>query len=110
MLAFNQKMMARRRGERELGDTADPSKCKKTAPAPEVRRAEEGKQAIRGLGRVGFFPGSDTAVGNAVLSRDSLSVDAIGIDYQVGASGTAILNFSPSRMPSAYWTAGSSLP
>lgn len=33
VLAFNQKMIARRR-ERELGDTADPSEVKKTAPAP----------------------------------------------------------------------------
>lgn len=52
VLAFNQKMIARRR-ERGLGDTADPSKVKKTAPAPKSA-APKREQAIRGLGRVDF--------------------------------------------------------
>ena len=102
VLAFNQKMIARRR-ERGLGDTADPSKVKKTAPAPKSA-APKREQAIRGLGRVDF---SGLGYGwGTQYYPDSLSVDAIGIDYQSGERNT-ILNFSPSRMPSI-WTAGSS--
>ena len=90
MLAFNQKMIARRR-ERELGDTADPSKVKKTAPAPKSA-APKREQAIRGLGRVDF---SGLGYGWGMqYYPDSLSVDAIGIDYQSGERN-AILNFSP---------------
>lgn len=90
VLAFNQKMIARRR-ERELGDTADPSKVKKTAPAPKSA-APKREQAIRGLGRVDF---SGLGYGWGMqYYPDSLSVDAIGIDYQSGERN-AILNFSP---------------
>ena len=90
VLAFNQKMIARRR-ERGLGDTADPSKVKKTAPAPKSA-APKREQAIRGLGRVDF---SGLGYGwGTQYYPDSLSVDAIGIDYQSGERNT-ILNFSP---------------
>lgn len=80
-----------RRRERELGDTADPSKVKKTAPAPKSA-APKREQAIRGLGRVDF---SGLGYGWGMqYYPDSLSVDAIGIDYQSGERN-AILNFSP---------------
>ena len=91
VLAFNQKMIARRR-ERGLGDVADPgSVVKKTAPAPKSA-APKREQAICGLGRVDF---SGLGYGwGTQYYPDSLSVDAIGIDYQSGERN-AILNFSP---------------
>lgn len=90
VLAFNQKMIARRR-ERGLGDAADPgSVVKKTAPAPKPA-APKREQAIRGLGRVDF---SGLGYGWGTEYPDSLSVNAIGIDYQSGERN-AILNFSP---------------
>lgn len=90
VLAFNQKMIARRR-ERGLGDVADPgSVVKKTAPAPKPV-APKREQTIRGLGRVDF---SGLEYGWGTKYPDSLSVNAIGIDYQSGERN-AILNFSP---------------
>ena len=90
VLAFNQKMIARRR-ERGLGDAADPgSVVKKTAPAPKPA-APKREQTIRGLGRVDF---SGLGYGWGTEYPDSLSVNAIGIDYQSGERN-AILNFSP---------------
>lgn len=90
VLAFNQKMVARRR-ERGLGDAADPgSVVKKTAPAPKPA-APKREQAICGLGRVDF---SGLGYGWETQYPDSLSVDAIGIDRQSGERN-AILNFSP---------------
>lgn len=89
VLAFNQKMIARRR-ERGLGDMADPSKVKKEAmPAKPVMPKRE--QVIRGLGKVDF---SGLGYGWGTQYPDSLSVDAIGIDYQSGEHN-AVLNFSP---------------
>lgn len=90
VLAFNQKMIARRR-ERGLGDVADPgSVVKKTAPAPKPV-APKREQTIRGLGRVDF---SGLGYGWGTEYPDSLSVNAIGIDYQ-SDERNAILNFSP---------------
>lgn len=90
VLAFNQKMVARRR-ERGLGDAADPgSVVKKTAPAPKPA-APKREQAICGLGRVDF---SGLGYGWGTQYPDSLSVDTIGIDHQSGERN-AILNFSP---------------
>lgn len=89
VLAFNRKMIPRRR-ERGIGDVADPGSVKKTAPAPKPVMPKR-EQVIRGLGRVDF---SGLGYGWGTQYPDSLSVDAIGIDYPSGEHN-AVLNFSP---------------
>lgn len=89
VLAFNQKMVARRR-ERGLDDMAEPASVKKTvaAPKPVMPKME---QVVHGLGKVDF---SGLGYGWGAQYPDSLSVDGIGIDYPSGEHN-AILNFSP---------------
>lgn len=89
VLAFNQKMIARRR-ERGLGDMAEPANVKKTvaAPKPAMPKME---QVVHGLGKVDF---SGLGYGWGAQYPDSLSVDGIGIDYPSGEHN-AVLNFSP---------------
>ena len=89
VLAFNQKMIARRR-ERGLGDMAEPANVKKTvaAPKPVMPKME---QVVHGLGKVDF---SGLGYGWGAQYPDSLSVDGIGIDYPSGEHN-AVLNFSP---------------
>ena len=89
VLAFNQKMIARRR-ERGLDDMAEPANVKKTmaAPKPVMPKME---QVVHGLGKVDF---SGLGYGWGAQYPDSLSVDGIGIDYPSGEHN-AILNFSP---------------
>lgn len=89
VLAFNQKMVARRR-ERGLDDMAEPASVKKTvaAPKPVMPKME---QVVHGLGKVDF---SGLGYGWGAQYPDSLSVDGIGIDYPSGEHND-ILNFSP---------------
>lgn len=89
VLAFNEKMVPRRR-ELGFGDAAVVDEGKKAAalPKPVPRKRE---QAVHGLGRVDF-PG--LGYGWGTVYPDSLSVDAIGIDHPSGERNV-VLNFSP---------------
>lgn len=89
MLAFNERMVPRRR-ELGLGDTAVVGKTKKSETTSKVVPMKK-EQAVHGLGRVDF---SGLGYGWGTGYPDSLSVDAIGIDFPSGEHNI-ILNFSP---------------
>lgn len=89
VLAFNERMVPRRR-ELGLGDTAVVGKTKKSETTSKVVPMKK-EQAVHGLGRVDF---SGLGYGWGTGYPDSLSVDAIGIDFPSGEHNI-ILNFSP---------------
>lgn len=89
LLAFNERMVPRRR-ELGLGDTAVVGKTKKSETTSKVVPMKK-EQAVHGLGRVDF---SGLGYGWGTGYPDSLSVDAIGIDFPSGEHNI-ILNFSP---------------
>lgn len=79
VLAFNERMVPRRR-ELGLGDTAVVGKTKKSETTSKVVPMKK-EQAVHGLGRVDF---SGLGYGWGTGYPDSLSVDAIGIDFPSG--------------------------
>jgi len=89
VLAFNERMVPRRH-ELGLGDTAVVGKTKKSETTSKVVPMKK-EQAVHGLGRVDF---SGLGYGWGTGYPDSLSVDAIGIDFPSGEHNI-ILNFSP---------------